>query len=486
MTWAKTISTVLLLIPAHVWGTTVGLTLKDVLKETLSHNLDIKISNIVPQSSEGAQMSALGEYDFNTSLKYSYDHSDTPSSSSNQGVTSSVVNDTKTYAPTISKKLTTGTELSLPYDYKVVTSNSSSTTLTVGHSTSLGLTLKQPLTKSFYPWYFSKLLTAAAIDVEIAKLKNRTDVIDIVSKTLELYFDTLKEKESLRIKELSLEQSQQTLDYSKNKRKLGKASLVDQLQAEGKFQKSNEGLIEAKNSYQNKADELGLSVYAQPNAAIKINDDITSLEVAPAPLNEEEIITQTLKDRLEIKSSDQSIEKASEENRAAQVDRLPNVTMDGSLTYKGLGPDFQSSQTQVNKGNEPSYSATLNLEQPVMRYAAKGQSQIKSLRLQQESLRRSSTERNIALEIRKNIRQVQTNWLRIEALRKVVTAEQEKYRGQNKRFKEGAISIFDLTQALQDREQAEFELLSARISYIKSRFQLSKSRGKLLEDLELN
>ncbi len=462
------------------------LSLKEILKLTLVNNLDIKVADIAPLEKEGSFTAALGEYDYNVAFKYSYDHSDTPTTSTDQGVSSNIIQNTRTYAPTLSKKTRWGTELSLPYEYKVVDSNSTAASVILGHNTSLGLNLKQPLTKSFYPWYFARNLTTLGLDLEIARLKNRTDVIDIISRTLELYFDTIKEKESVRIREMSRDQSQQTLEFSKNKHSLGKASLVDLLEAEGKFQKSQESLLEAQASYQNKADELALGVYAQPGIPINAAEDFDNLEIAPTEYNEEEVILQTIKDRFEVKSAAQSIEKATIENKAAQVDKLPNVTLDSGFSYKGLGTSFQKSQTEINRGNSPSYNVTINVEKPIMNYAAKGEAQIKLLRLQQENLRRASLERNIALEIRKNLRQLQNNWLRIQALKKVVSAEKEKYKGQSRRFKDGAISIFDLSQAQQDKDQAEFELLSAKVSYIKSRFQLSKARGKLFEELGLN
>ncbi|MDZ4678483.1 MAG: TolC family protein [Oligoflexia bacterium] len=463
-----------------------SLSLRQALIESLKHNLNIKISNLTAEEKTALVTKALGEFDLNLKLSYTQDHSDTPSSSSLDGVTSSVIKNTTTYTGVLSKKTIWGGEFTLPYDYATSNSNSTNTRIPQDHTTSFGITLSQPLIKPFYFGYFSRNHASAEYDWEIAQHQRYEQIIDSLVKTMGLYLDTLRDSEALYIKVKAKDFSEQTLEFTKAKLQLGKASHVDKLVAESKWQKDSEDLRAAKTSLQNKTEELVLNIYGTTDTQIQLAQNLKALEVPPPNTEMEVAITEALKARSELRSAEIAVNKADAAAGAASIERLPSVTADGKVIYKGLASNFDDSQSQVKQGLRPSYTAGVKIEQPLLMYTSRGEYQSKSLQLSQEELKRLQIRRNITLEVRKHMRQLHTNWSRLEVLRAVVKAENYKHEGQIQRYQLGKISLFEYYQAHQDLVQAEFELIDAQTSYIRSLYSHFKSRGRLLKELGLS
>lgn len=477
---------ILLLLSLPLMVAAVPLTLKESLVETLKNNFDVRINSTTVDDKRALYTKALGNFDFQLSGTVTRDHNKTPSASSLDGVTSAVVTDNFSLKPTLTKKTALGTEISVPYSYVKTVSNSSNATLPESHNTSLSLKLTQPLLRAYSKGYFSRDLAKAELEIEAAKQKYGQQLLDVCDKTLGLYLDTLRDNESLKVKEKSVHLSQETYDLAKMKHDLGKASLVDLLEAEGVLLKSKESLLSTRTALDGKFLELQLAVFANSATKIEITEDLTADLVRPPDnLSEESLIQEALKTRPELRANEIALREARMDVRSAETDQLPVLNFEGSVTYKGVADKYSASQEQINKGRFSSYSTGLKLEQPIMGYAAKGEMTLKSLRLQQEELRISQAKRNVELNVRKDLRNYTTTWERIETLQKMVLSEQQRFEGQTLRYRQGKISIFDLTRSQQDLENAELESIKAKIAYKKARLDLAVSVGRLFKDYAL-
>jgi outer membrane protein TolC len=401
-------------------------------------------------------------------------------------VGTAVVSDTKTSKVEFKKKFSyLGTEVSLPYSYYPSTSNSVYARIPEGHNVSLGFSLNQPLIKPFYSGYFAKNHQKAHMELKLAHEKHGEEFEKTLQKAIQLYLEVIQAFETQKVKELSKQLAEDLFEKAKKKESLGAGSFLDRMEAESKLQRSIESLLTSQMGYDQKKQDFAMYILADPDKEFDLKNDLDMLERPPEEKKLDQEILLALSKRPELRAADISLEIVKSELQYAEADRLPSVNLNASQTYKGLSDSFSSAQDQVQQRKYSSTSFALKFEMPMVGYAAKGEKTIKSLRKTQEELKKQNIVRNTKLEIMKALRQVNIQWSRLAALRRVVAAEAIRSEGQTKKYEQGRIVIGDLNQALQDKENALLELLKARVNYIRALYDFSKARGTLLADLQL-
>lgn len=457
------------------------LDLWQAMRESLAKNYDVRLSELTQEDREAGVLRSRGEFDTTFAATFTRDHTETPSSSSLDGVTSAVISDSTSIKPTLSTKTRFGSELSLPYSYSISQSNSSYSRIPVGHNTSLGVKLTQPLLKVFEGGYYEKNVKRAEIDLEVAKAKHGEKLDDTAMKTAEIFLDALRDRETVRLQETLLSNARAAKEFVSAKESLGKASFVERLEADAATSKAEEALLASRASLANRLDDLGAHAFGSLPPDLKLNPELGSLLTPAETLDSEQLQENALARRHEVKAQDQSTQKARLELAAAEADLLPTLNLEGSYTQKGLAESFEKSQAQVDRGEFPSWSAGLKLERPLMRHAARSANQSKIFQLEQQKIKESQLVRDVKLEIKKVVRDVEIGWKRLEALQAAATAQRQRFDAIFAKFKAGVVSVATLDKARSDAESSELEHIKARFAYAKARLRLEAARGRLLE-----
>jgi outer membrane protein TolC len=443
------------------------------IKVSLERNLDIKVSEVSLKDKNALITKALGDFDFNLSATLTRDHSETPSASSLDGVSSVVRSDSSILKPTFSKKTRLGTELSVPYSYTISESNSSYNRIPIGHSVSLGLKITQPILKAFERGYFERNLTRAELDLDNARAKHGEKIDDIALKTTELFLDALRERESVRVQKLMLKNAEFSEEFVKAKHQVGKSSMIEVLEAAAARLRAVESLLSSEQQAATKLDELSAHVYGKLPESLELDHNVDHLLKKPEKINFVEALNHALKRRPEVVAQRAASQKADLDLKYAKADLLPTLNFEGSYTHKGLADGFTSSQEQITKGQFPSWSAGLKFERPIMQYASQAALESKRLQREQQNLKEKQVRRDIELELKKFIRDADVNFMRLQALDSAATAQRQRLHGQSERFKARQISVSDLNKARVDAETAEIDLIKARYALAKSRLKLN-------------
>jgi len=460
-----------------------ALDLRGAIKKALENNLNIKISKASAGEKQGSWTEARGTFDVNLALSYTQDVNDVPSASALDGVGSSGGLETKNtiMSSTLSKTFSWGTELEVPYSNTRAETNSTNAVAPVTYTPTLGIKIEQPLIRTF-SGYFSSDLNQAYHSWQAALAKHKGKTTDIISETMELYFDALEAKQKLKIRQTSQKLAEETYNFVKRRQKLGKASRIDVMEAEAKHLQGVEAVLTAESDFLEKKEKLAVEVFSNLPEDFELSE--SPEDPAQPQVESVETLTQgALKIRPEMAESQNEVESAQLAKYKAQMDLWPKFTATYETSYQGLATDSQAAHDQVWKKEFNSWSVDLALQHSLLGYAADGSYSLKKLRLKQERLKKLQNQRNIELEIRKSKRQVEANWQRFVTLKQVVAAEGEKYKGQKLRHRHGKLSTFDLLSALKDKEKADLDFLNAKISFYKAKYQISKARGTLVKDL---
>ena len=444
--------------------------LNNVISAAMENNFDIKISDYDAQDKDGQYIKAQGDFDFTLSLDSSYSKSDTPSSSSLDvsGTTSSVVEKKQSNLLTLSKKFSFGTELKIPYGYDIVDSTSSNRTIAKTYETAFSIELSQPLIKTFKPSYFTKNLKAKQYDLEIAKSKHKTEVIKRIKKITDHYFATLEAFHTINIKEDSLKNKKENLSFIKSKKRVGKASLIDLLDAESATKKEVESFESSKINFENKIDELNTLVFADNKKTIKYNFKLGKFEKFIFESNVQKLTKRAYEKRDEIYKLQKELDKSRANLKFSKLDRLPSVQLEAEIKSKGLNTNFSKANSQVTDGKYISNKIGVTVQHRIMGYAQTGSYRINKLKVEQAELKLKKMKKDILLEIKKSIRELKSSKFRIDALESSLKAEVEKYEAAKRKFGAGFISNFEINRYHQDKIKAELELLKSKISYQKA------------------
>ncbi len=470
----------------NIQSSDAALSLKNILNHCLENNFGIKLSAITQEEKAASLIKAYGEYDWTLKLNFKIDRKITPSSSKLDGVDQEIGLKTRdtTSSLSLQKKTLLGTKLELPFRYSISETNSSQKLFNPSYAGNLTLKATQPILKTFTPSYFWKEIDKANLDLEIAQKENKQKLIETLSKTVSIYYETLQSEENLNIKKASYKTATLNYEYVSEKTKFGKASRLDLLEAESNKEKLFEGVIKAETDLKNKKAELALQTFADSQKEIELEKDIESLIMPMEPqINLEETVKKALETRLEYQKNKDSLLKAELEVKTAYVDQLPQLNLDADITLNGLSGAPGTTFSQLRQREFLSWSSALTLEHPLMMYASRSASQIKNLRLEQEKIKKTQIEQDIVSEIKEAFRNLQASWQRTKALTKASEAESARYEGQSELYRLGKISNYELNKSLEDKSRSQLELLESKINYQKSVYQLSEKKGTLLEEL---
>lgn len=469
-------------------GTPRALSLRDAAALSLQNNLDLKISALTFEQSHARLLGAEGRFDLNLNLSALRARTETPSVSTLEAGTgsSSLIESKWNYAGSLSKTFGFGSDLLLSYNYLVVETNSVYARLRTVHQPSVTASLTQPLLKTFTPSYFTRDLTQARYSVEIAESQHGEKLVATLAKTMTLYLDLLRSREELKIQQATWEESKDLLEAVKAKQSIGRASQLDRMEAESGAEQNRESFLRAQSSFQSLKEDFALQVYADGAAEFELGESVDQVPPPPPRADLKQWIQEALNKRLESRRSLASIEQAKAAEDAAFVDRLPEVDIKPSATLSSLDRNLNRSHQELLEMKHPSWSLEVSIEHPIMSYGSRGAHREKQIRLEQEELKHQQKQRDIALEVKKSLRDIELGQERLKALGQVLEAENEKFEAQQIRFRNGQVSTYELNRSLADRRNAELEKLKGAIEYRKALYRLAEARGILLEELGIS
>jgi len=467
---------------------------KDVLKLSLeegkvmvlSNNLDIAIERITPQVEEARIESEKGGFDPELSLSLTREDSDTPLSSRSSaaaGGRTSTESETYSLDAGISGKSSLGTQ----YEFEFNDDRTENTfnSFNAEYDSFAGLRLTQPLLKDLGSDVnrFSIHIAKKNRDISVNELKQR--IIDTVAEFKEAYWDMVFSIEDLKVKEESLRLAESLLDINRKKLRAEVVSPLEVTQAEAGAAARREDVIIARKTVREKENTLKRfitdDIYEMRNVAIQPTDSPAVLTV------EHDLDTgfrEGLVNRPDYRQAKIEIEKKDLSIRYADNQRFPNIDLEASYGYNGLGMSFNDSVD--NMEDNPEWSVGLMLKYPLGNRTAKSGLRIAELEARQALLDIKKLEQEIMVEIDNSIQELESNMQRIDATKISKQLAEEALRAEELKFKEGLSTSHDVLSFQEDLATARVREISAVIDYNKSLVKFSRVKGTLLEEEGIN
>jgi len=406
----------------------------------------------------------------------------------------------------------TGTSLNIGFNNSRTTTNSNFNIFSPQYNASFRAQATQHLLQGFGFLPNKRFIVIAKNNRELTDVAFRLQIITTVDQVQNIYWDLVNAYENVKVQQDALALADKTLSDNKKQVEIGTLAPIEVVRAQSQVATSQQALIVAQTNLelQQLLMKNALSRTVQDPALIDAEviptDTMRPLTNVPAPAGQD-LMGDALAHRPELLESRIDLNSREVSMKAVKNALLPSLDLFAYYGGAGLG----GSQNAVNLCSNPlsnpnfcshtaaptiEYSDTLNqlvnstapdrgvglsLNIPIRNRAAQANQIRSQLEYRQAQLRLQQVENEIRIEVRNAQFALQQNQASVEAAQAAVDLAQESLDAEQKKYALGAsTSTLVLTQS-SALTQSRSNLVAARAAYEKSRVELDRATGLLLE-----
>jgi len=409
----------------------------------------------------------------------------------------------------VRKKFVTGTEYSVTYEAQRDTTNSLFRGLNPQYSSELILKITQPLLKGFGIDNNKKDIYIANNNLDISDYEFTNKVIDIISDAEIVYWDLVFSIDDLKVKKQSIDRALEFERRIKAQVDVGTLAPLEILQAKSEVASREESVLDAEKSIKDNEDKLK-NIINIPFDSLDGNKNISPVDrpkfLISQPVNLNESVNTALAQR-----PDYLIKKKELDNKKILVkynknQLYPALDLVGSFGLNGIsgnalllepfggGGALSRSEFGGNFGQgvknmfDPDYRTWemgFTVEYPLGNRAAKSRLSASKLEVSQLLLDIKDKERNIIVEVREAVRQINTAIKRVHAARVSKKLAEEKLSAEEKKFEVGLSTSFQVLEFQTDLAEEQTKELKAIIDYNKAHISLRKALASTLNEYNI-
>src|SRR5579859_661595 len=366
----------------------------------------------------------------------------------------------------------------------------------------------------------TRFIRIAKNNRELSDVAFRLQITTTVDQIENMYWDLVYAYENLRVKQESLAFSQKTLSDTKKQVEIGSLAPIETVRAQSTVAADQQSLTVAQTNLQ-------LQQLLMKNALSRTLHDpmLASAEVVPTstmevPANEqvqptEELVNDALRHRPELVESRIQLHTQELSNKAVRSALLP--TLDAFAYYGGAGIGGQQNPSNIcgapgNPGfgctsptgplfpttgygdtlnqlvnsSAPDKGVGLQLNIPLRNRAAQAVQIRSELEYRQSQMALQQTENRISIEVRNAQFGVEQNRASVASAQAAVDYAKQSLDAEQKKYQFGTSTTTAVLQNRSALATAESTLLSAMAAYEKSRVELDRAVGTLLDHDGIN
>jgi outer membrane protein TolC len=489
--------------PAHledyVKDGKLHLGLDDALLLTLENNTDINVDRIQYDLSRFALPRAHGTFGPSITAGFAPTRSVSPTSSSLQGAaTLSSLNQTTNVNYT--QEFQTGTLFGAGLTTTRSTSNSSFSIVNPSFFSGLTFSVGQPLWRKGGLFANRAPIIIAQRGIRQSRATFLAQVSDIVSRTINQYWDVVEAHKNLEVIRKSVELADTSYKRDKRALELGALAPLEIYRSESQVAQRKIALIQAEYNLKRVEETFRQTIGADLDPRVGALDlDLTenvessdSLATVDLP----DILNQALKNRSELEAQRQQLSIDDVSVRVATNNLKPDLNLSANYTSNGLGGvsfansgagpvvvsngGFGDSVSQLAGFNFPTYGMSLQLRLPIRNRAAAADLGSALVSKKNDLYKMRSLQQTISTEVKNAVHDLEQSELIITAAQasrdlaaKTLSAEERKYQL-------GAGTIFFVLDAQNQLSAAELALVQSQIAYQRALTEVDHASGSLL------
>jgi outer membrane protein len=441
-----------------------------------------------------------------------WDHANQISSNSFIGVPVLSQN-TNTYNLAYNQGFQTGTNLLVGFNNSRVTTNSPFTSLSPLLNSGFQFRLTQHLLQGFGFPANDRFIRIAKNNREITDVAFRLQITTTVDQIENMYWDLVFAYENVRVQQESLTFAQKTLSDTQKQVQIGSLAPIEVVRSQSTVATDQQNLIQAQNNLQ-------LEQLLMKNALSRtlVDPRLADAEVIPTstiqlPQQEEVVPTQdlvndALNHRPELAEARINLASTEASNKAVRSALLPSVDMFAYYGGSGLGGaqnpanlcatgqtssfctppgqaagsvGYGSTLNQLVNSTAPDKGLGFTLNIPIRNRAGQATQVRSELEYRQAQMRLQQIENEIRIEVRNAQFAVTQNRASVAAAQAAVELGRQSLDAEQKKLNLGASTSTLVLQNQSALATAESTLVSAMSAYVRSRIEMDRATGLLLD-----
>jgi outer membrane protein TolC len=408
-----------------------------------------------------------------------------------------------------------GTDMTVGFNNTHLTTNSTTNLLTPQLNSNFQFRLTQNLLQGFGALPNTRFLQIAKNNREISDVAFRLQVITTVDQIENLYWDLAFAYENARVQQESLSYAQRALQDSQQQVEVGVAPPIQVVSAKSTVATVQQNLILAENNLQ-------LQELLMKNAVSRAIEDPVLAEAAVVPTSTIEIpqvepvtpiqdlVSDGLAHRAELAESRIDLNSRDISMKAVRNAMLPTLAAFAYYGGAGLGGDVNAScefggvacfnpakaPPPFRNGGPVSYGATLHqlvnstapdkgigltLSIPIRNRLAQANQVRAELEYRQAEVREHQLENQVRIEVRNAQFDVKQNRAAVQAAQSAVDLARQTLDADQQKLRVGVGTPTAVLQDVANLTSVESNLVSAKSAYAKSRIELDRATGLLLD-----
>jgi len=471
-----------LLIATTVSAESAGmqLSLKEAVKLALERNLDLKAELYNAAQAEADIRKNRSIYETHVTLDSSYQDSKRYSpNASAVGLSDKYDQSTFTITPGGYQLLPTGGTVGLAYQNTKETNSTTGTTALGSYWTSsLGLTLSQPLLKNFGR-------DATELNIKVAEVSKTTSLSQLKSRILTTvaqvrteYFRLVGYREDLESRKASLELARKVLSETDARVNAGVLPAMEILNAQFGVASREKELIDAERAVSDQVDILSQLILLE-----KVTDIVPSdkADRATIVMIEEDAINKAISIRPEFDELKGQLQSYELQAAVARSQTLPSLNLISSVALTGLDKDYDRNNERLGSFDYPAWSVGVQFDYPLGNQAAESDYVKSRLKVEQVKVQLENLRSTIENEVKIAIRGVNSSYKQLDVADRGRLFADERVKAYMKKVEVGLATTKDLLDVENDLVAARTNQIKAEALYAISLNQYWKSTGELLE-----
>ena len=414
-----------------------------------------------------------------------------------------------------------GSALTVGFNNTHLTTNSLTSLLTPQLSSNFQARYTQNLLQGFGFNANTRFILIAKNNREITDVAFRLQVTTTVDQIENMYWDLVYAYENVRVQQESLTYAQKALDDAKRQAQVGTVPPIQVVSAQSTVSTDQQNLILAQNNLQLQQLLMKNAISRSVEDPVLAEADVIPTSTMKLPQQEpvipiQDMIDDALRHRAELVESRIDLNSRQLSNKAVRNALLP--TLQAFAYYGGTGvggdvnpqckfsgtpcsnigsvpPAFRGGTTAVSYGGTlnqlvnstaPDKGIGLTLSIPLRNREAQADQVRSQLELRQAEVRLHQLENQVRIEVRNAQFDVKQNRASVEAAQSAVDLARQTLDADQQKLRVGLTTSTVILQDAATLTTTESNLVSAKAGYEKSRIELERATGLLLEDNGIN
>lgn len=454
-----------------------ALTLQDCIARALQKNFSLRIQTFSTANARESLIIAGTDFEptFNASMTRS--HVEDPLTLARPGAAGNV--DATNSRVGVSQRVVTGATVDVTSNLNRSSSNPAFSSLNPAYNSDVSVAVTQPLLRGAGLGVNRANIERARLGVTIAKLGYKGSVLQVVRDTEVAYYNLAFTREQLAVRRFSLELAQTLLDENTAKRDTGVATDLDVMTARVGVAAAQNNVVLAQEQERNSEDALlaliGQFEFGTDLGAVGFTDDQT-----PAPAIEEAFRRAKL-NQPDYVATENAIKQLELDVQVAQNGRLPTLNVDGALGLNGSDRSFGRTYDRLASTDRYNWQLGLSVSVPWGLRGDRARYRASLNTLHQYQARLQQMEQNLLVQVRSDVRAVDTNLQSVRISTQGTALAQRQYELQKARFDAGLATSRDVLQAQNDLENARVNEIQAKVNLRAAVAELHRLDGSSLD-----